>query len=204
MASRIEIVEGLSTIDAITAAVHDCHGLHIVAHGVMNPQTKRGALALEGANGRMAFAFDDDLYPWIHPDLRCVVLQSCQSAAPTPADGPPFVGIGPRLVQLGVPAVVAMQDFVAMEDARVFAATFYRSLVRDGVVDAAVNDGRNAIFLKSANDNFSIPVLFMRLKGGLLWRPDPLRNAVRAGLDELGRSRWSRCRPARSRAFARR
>jgi len=185
-ASQIELVEGLSTMDAITDAVHDCHGLHIVAHGVMNPQTKRGALALEGANARMAFAFDDDLYPWIHPDLRCVVLQSCQSAAPTPADGPPFVGIGPRLVQLGVPAVVAMQDFVAMDDARVFAATFYRSLVRDGVVDAAVNDGRNAIFLKSANDNFSIPVLFMRLKGGLLWRPDPLRNAVRARLDEVG------------------
>jgi hypothetical protein len=35
------------------------------------------------------------------------------------------VGIGLRLVQLGVPAVIAMQDYIAMDDARVFAAAFY-------------------------------------------------------------------------------
>jgi hypothetical protein len=50
------------------------------------------------------------------------------------------VGIGPRLVQLGVPAVIAMQDYVAMDDARLFAAAFYRSLVQNGLVDAAVNE----------------------------------------------------------------
>ena len=184
-ASRTEVVEGPSTIDSIARSVHNCHGLHIVAHGTMNPETQRGSLVLEDKDGHRAFAFDDDLYPWIHPDLRVVVLQSCQSAAPTPKLGPPFVGIGPRLVQLGVPAVVAMQDYVAMDDARLFAAAFYRSLLQSGLVDVAVNEGRQAIFRKSKNDNFSIPALFMRLKGGLLWRPDPLRSAVVAGLAEV-------------------
>ena len=75
----------------------------------------------------------------MHPNLRAVVLQSCQSATPPPKLGRPFVGIGPRLVQLGVPVVVAMQDYVAMDDARVFAAAFYRSLVQNGLVDMAVN-----------------------------------------------------------------
>ena len=184
-ASRTEVVEGPSTIDSIARSVHNCHGLHIVAHGTMNPETQRGSIVLEDKDGHRAFAFDDDLYPWIHPDLRVVVLQSCHSAAPTPKLGPPFVGIGPRLVQLGVPAVVAMQDYVAMDDARLFAAAFYRSLLQSGLVDVAVNEGRQAIFRKSKNDNFSIPALFMRLKGGLLWRPDPLRSAVVAGLAEL-------------------
>ena len=184
-ASGTEVVEGPSTIDSIARTVHDCHGLHIVAHGTMNPETKRGSLVLEDKDGHRAFAFDDDLNPWIHPNLRAVVLQSCQSAAPTPKLGPPFVGIGPRLVQLGVPAVVAMQDYVGMDDARVFAAAFYRSLVQNGLVDVAVNEGREAIYEKSKNDNFSIPALFMRLKGGLLWRPDPLRSAVLARLAEL-------------------
>jgi hypothetical protein len=184
-ASGTKVVEGPSTIDSIARNVHDCHGLHIVAHGTMNPETQRGSLVLEDKEGHRAFAFDDDLNPWIHPNLRAVVLQSCQSAAPTPKLGPPFVGIGPRLVQLGVPAVVAMQDYVAMDDARVFAAAFYRSLVQSGLVDVAVNEGRGAIYEKSKNDNFSIPALFMRLKGGLLWRPDPLRSAVVARLAEL-------------------
>jgi len=183
--SGIEVVEGSSTIDSISRSLHDCHGLHLVAHGTMNPETQRGSLVLEDKDGHRAFAFDDNLNTWIYPNLRAVVLQSCQSAAPTPKIGPPFVGIGPKLVELGVPAVVAMQDYVAMDDARVFAAAFYRSLVRDGVVDVAVNEGRQAIFQKSSNDNFSIPVLFMRLKGGLLWRPDPLRSAVVAKLGEL-------------------
>ena len=182
---RTKVVEGPSSIDAIARSVHDCHGLHLVAHGTMNPETQRGSLVLEDEEGHRAFAFDDDLNPWIHPNLRAVVLQSCQSATPTPKLGPPFVGIGPRLVQLGVPAVVAMQDYVGMDDARVFAAAFYRSLVRHGLVDVAVNEGRNAMFEKSKNDNFSIPALFMRLKGGLLWRPDPLRSAVVAKLAEL-------------------
>lgn len=184
-ASGTKVVEGPSTIGSIARNVHDCHGLHIIAHGTMNPETLRGSLVLEDQEGHRAFAFDDDLNPWIHPNLRAVVLQSCQSAAPTPKIGPPFVGIGPRLVELGVPAVVAMQDYVAMDDARVFAAAFYRSLVQNGLVDVAVNEGRGAIYEKSKNDNFSIPVLFMRLKGGRLWRPDPLRSAVVAKLAEL-------------------
>src|SRR5258705_12054339 len=78
-----------------------------------------------------------------------------------------------------------MQDYVARDYGRVFAAAFYRSLVRNGLVDVAVNEGRNAMFEKSKNDNFSIPALFMRLKGGLLWRPDPLRGAGVAKLAEL-------------------
>ena len=201
-ASGTEVVEGPSTIESIARSARDCHGLHIVAHGTMNPQTQKGSLVLEDKDGHRAFAFDDDLYPWIHPNLRAVVLQSCQSAAPTSKLGPPFVGIGPRLVQLGVPAVVAMQDYVAMDDARVFAAAFYRSLVQSGLVDVAVNEGRNAIYQKSKNDNFSIPALFMRLKGGLLWRPDPCATRCSRGSRSWRSSRSTPCRPAPSRASA--
>ena len=180
-----DVVDGPSRVETVADAIRLCQGLHVVAHGTLNPATSRGTLLLENEQGGRAFVFDEDLHAWMHPGLRFVVLQSCQTAAPTPPDGPPFVGIGPRLVQLGVPAVVAMQDFVAMEDARVFAAAFYSALMRDGVVDAAVNVARQAIFHKTQNDSYSIPVLFMRLRHGLLWRADPLRVAVQARLDEL-------------------
>ncbi len=192
-----EIVDGPARVESVADAIRQCQGLHLVAHGTMNPSTKRGALLLENEQGGRAFVFDEDLHAWMHPGLRFVVLQSCQTAAPTPPDGPPFVGIGPRLVQLGVPAVVAMQDFVAMDDARVFAAAFYSALMRDGVVDAAVNTARQAIFHKTQNDSYSIPVLFMRLRHGLLWLPDRLRVAVQARLAELER-RPQRALPLRA------
>ena len=108
-----------------------------------------------------------------------------------PPGGPPLAGIAPQLVALGVPAVVAMQDFVPMDDAATFAATFYRSLMRGGIVDVAVNDGRQALFRKKQDDSYTIPVLFMRLRKGLLWSPDPLRIAVRARLAELDRDTTS-------------
>jgi hypothetical protein len=181
-----EIIAGSARKETIGEVLGRCQGLHIVAHGTFNAEKGRGALLLEDAGGAKAFAFDDDLNGWVSPGLRFVVLQSCQSAAPSPGR-PPFVGIGPTLVRLGVPAVVAMQDFVPMDDARVFAATFYRSLMRGGVVDAAVNEARQAIHHKKQDDSYSIPVLFMRLRNGRLWRPDPLRNAVRTRLAELER-----------------
>jgi hypothetical protein len=182
-----DIVDGAARKELIGEALNGCQGLHIVAHGTFNAQTRRGALLLEDGDGSRVFAFDDELHSWVHPGLRFVLLQSCQGGATAPLGGPPLVGIGPTLVRLGVPAVVAMQDFVPMDDARVFAAAFYRSLMRSGIVDAAVNAGRQAISDKKHDDSYSIPVLFMRLRNGLLWRPDPVRNAVRARVEELER-----------------
>ena len=63
-----------------------------------------------------------------------------------------------------------------MDDARVFAAAFYRELMQDGMVDVAVNTGRRAI--KSRGGDWSIPALFQRLATGKLWSADPVREAV--------------------------
>src|SRR5262249_27185498 len=77
----------------------------------------------------------------------------------------------------GVPAVIAMQDFVPMGDARRFATAFYTGLIQEGAVDVAANAGRQAIF-RSRSSNWSIPVLFCRLKNGQVWEADPVRAAV--------------------------
>jgi hypothetical protein len=182
-----EVITGFTQRETIASALERCQGLHLVAHGMFNPDSGHGALLLEDATGARVFARDDELNAWFNPGLRFVVLQACQSAVEAPPGGPPLAGIAPQLVALGVPAVVAMQDFVPMDDAGTFAATFYRSLMRNGIVDSAVNDGRQALFRKKQDDSYTIPVLFMRLRSGLLWSPDPLRIAVRARLSEIDR-----------------
>ncbi|MCB0086965.1 MAG: CHAT domain-containing protein, partial [Caldilineaceae bacterium] len=97
--------------------------------------------------------------------LRLVFLASCQTAARSPADA--FRGLAPRLVQAGVPAVLAMQDLVPVDTARAFATTFYRQLLQHGQVDLATNEARSHLLTVNLS-GASIPALFMRLRDGAL------------------------------------
>ena len=167
---------GFGSLQNIGDVAANYNGIHILCHGDFKAGKSEGILYLESASGAVDKVADDQLRCWITPFLRLAVFQACRTAAPAPADQAPFVGVAAKMVGFGVPAVVAMQDFVEMNDARVFAAAFYRELMQDGLADKAVNAGRGAIF--SRNGNWSIPALFMRLKGGQLWSPDLVRENV--------------------------
>ena len=97
---------------------------------------------------------------------RLVFLAACQSATRSSADA--FLGLGPKLVSVGVPAVVAMQDFVTVETARKFSGVFYKRLLEHGLVDQAMNEARSSL-LTAGRPDAAVPVLFMRLKSGQLW-----------------------------------
>ena len=60
-----------------------------------------------------------------------------------------------------------MQDFVSVDTARQFSATFYRQLLEHGQVDLASNEARSAILTRDL-PGASIPVLFQRLRSGTL------------------------------------
>ncbi len=65
--------------------------------------------------------------------------------------------------------MLGMQGNVAMATLEQFVPVFFRELQRDGVIDRAVAAGRSAI--RERND-WWLPVLYMRLKDGRLWRAD--------------------------------
>ena len=166
------IVDGSTSLRNIqTVLQRGCHALHLVCHG--STSRKGSELALEDDAGGLTRTQDVLLAAWYHPRLQLMLLQSCRSAAPVP-----FANIATQMLHRGVPAVVAMQDLVGMIDARHFAAAFYRSLLRDGLVDVAANRGRLAMREAQSAANWSIPALYMRLKGGLLWSPDAVREYV--------------------------
>jgi len=56
-----------------------------------------------------------------------------------------------------------------MVTARKVSEVFYKQLTKHGVVDRALNEARDAL-LNEKLSGAAVPVLFMRLENGQLWR----------------------------------
>ncbi len=145
------------------------HILHYLGHGAYNSKRQQAALYLQDAEGHAKRALDDEIVAMVarqgvRPHL--IFLAACQSAARSSADA--FVGLGPKLVSAGVPAVIAMQDFVTVDTARKYSSGFYKRLVEHGQIDRAGNEARSSL-LTAGRPDAIVPVVFMRLKSAQLW-----------------------------------
>jgi HEAT repeat protein len=183
-----EVADGVTGLENILRLLPGCHVLHFLGHGHFRREGQTGegtaALYLEEADGSWAPVRDEELTQGlanVDPQPRLVFLAACESAKREPDATNPFVGLGPKLVRAGVPAVVAMQDQIPMDLARRLTGDFYRKLLEHGVVDRAMNEARNLLF-KPDQIDWATPVLFMRLVSGQLLAGDPLRKA----LQEIG------------------
>jgi hypothetical protein len=152
-----------------------CHILYYVGHGAFSARRGQAVLYVQDDDGNTQLLLDHELAAMLArqgAQPRLVFLAACQSArmddirARSTNDA--LVGLAPKLISVGVPAVVAMQDFIAVESAREFGATFFRRLLEHGLVDQAVNEARSAL-LTAGRTDAAAPVLFMRLKSGQLW-----------------------------------
>ncbi|MBN1583680.1 MAG: CHAT domain-containing protein [Anaerolineae bacterium] len=167
---QISFLEAPVTPKKLEEALRDgYHVLHFVGHGAFNAKLGQAALFMQDETGRGRRMLDNELVSIIarqntRPQL--VTLIACQSATRATTDA--FAGLGPKLVSVGVPAVVAMQGEVKDETARTFEATFYQRLLKHGYVDLAMNEARSTL-LADERPDAAVPVLFMRLKSGQLW-----------------------------------
>lgn len=167
---QVDFLDAPVTLERIVEALRKgYHILHFVGHGAFNSKRQQAALYMQAADGRARRVLDDELVSMlarqgVQPQL--VLRAACQSASRSSADA--FLGLGPKLVSVGVPAVAAMQDFVTVETARKFSSVFYKRLLESGQVDRAVNEARSAL-LTAGRPDAAVPVLFMRLKSGRLW-----------------------------------
>jgi hypothetical protein len=157
------------------------HILHYIGHGAFSGRRGQGVLYLQDADGKACRLFDQELASMLARQgarPRLVFLAACQSAIGLSTGSPEgtahrspsdaFLGMAPRLVSVGVPAVVAMQDLVTVESALAFGEAFYRRLLAHGQVDLAMNEARSTL-LTAGRPDAAVPVLFMRLKSGRIW-----------------------------------
>ncbi len=160
---------GQVTLEKLAAHLRDGYDiLYLVAHGMLVDGEPQILLEQEDGGGKwlpsreMVTRIQE-----LQERPRLVVLVSCQSAGsgtePTTQDNGALAGLGPRLAEVGVPAVIAMQGNLTMTTAAVFMAVFFSELRRDGQVDRAMAVARGAV---RDRPDWWMPVLYMRLRSG--------------------------------------
>lgn len=164
---------GPCTLAALEAALErGYHVLHLVAHGVAR---RDGELSLflekdDGSVDRVDGSSFAAMLERLGRELRLVVLMVCSSAVRSPGDA--RVGLAPRLLAAGVPAVLAMQDLMPVATGRAFTRALYGELWSAGEVDRAANRAR-ATLLTGALRGSAVPVLYSALAGNRLFALAP-------------------------------
>jgi hypothetical protein len=150
-------------VAALTADEFDI--LYLVTHGTF--ANGEAYLWLEDEAGQVARVAGTELVNRLRElehRPRLVVLVSCQSAGK--GAGEVLSALGPRLAEIGIPAVLAMQDNLRMDTAAKFIPLFFAELQKDGQIDRALSVARGLV---REQPDWWVPALFMRLKSGRLW-----------------------------------
>lgn len=171
----VDVVAGPATLDNIVRHLPGHQVLHFLGHGAFQRAAQQGegvgVLFLEKPGGAADVVKDAEIVEklaGVAPLPHLVFLAACESAR-RPADAEnAFVGLGPRLVRSGIPAVVAMQDLLPMATARQLTADFHANLLDHGVVDLALNQARSLLW-NGAQSGWYVPVLFLRLRTAQLF-----------------------------------
>jgi len=145
------------------------HFFHFIGHGDFDEPAQAGVLYLENEDKMKRAVSGDELGILLHDEetLRVAVLNACRGSRSTGRD--PFSGLAQRLVQQGVPAVIAMQAPISDTAALIFSQEFYSALAFGYPVDAAVSEARKAIFSQVNELEWGTPVLFMRSPDGRIF-----------------------------------
>ena len=171
--------------------------LYLVCHGeLVNGRPK---LYLEGPDGTAAPADGEELIAGLaglNHRPTFAVLCSCASAGAGDddllSDGSALAALGPRLAQVGVPAVIAMQGEISMATAAEFMPRLFEELDVDGAVDRAMAVARYEI---RDHDDWWVPVLFSRLKRGRTYYLPEFGKREDTWMALLGRIESGSCTP---------
>jgi len=169
--------DGKPTLNGILAHLRDGYDiLYLVCHGALvkevpkvwleDPKGQTDVVGAGGPNGLVTRLSQLPQLP------RLIVLASCQSAGEggewISRDDGALAALGPRLAEIGVPAVLAMQGNVTMQTVAEFMTVFFEELRRGGQIDRAVAVARGGV---RERQDWWMPVLFMRWESGQLLVP---------------------------------
>jgi AAA-like domain/CHAT domain len=143
------------------------HVFHFVGHGDFDPRTQDGVLIMEEEDQSARRVSGESLSVLLRDyrrTLRLAILNACEGGRAARDDS--FAGTAQRLIQQGIPAVIAMQFAIVDQTAIVFAQQFYKAIADGFPVDAAVTEARKVISFEVQGPEWGTPVLYMRAPDG--------------------------------------
>lgn len=169
-----------ASLDALRAQLlkRAYHIFHFIGHGGFDNNEQDGILIFENAQQYANRVSGERLAVILgnHRTLRLAMLNACEGARTSEQD--PFAGTAMTLVRTAnLPAVIAMQFEITDRAAIDFATGFYGAIAAGRAVDAAVSQGRQAIFASNNDVEWSTPVLYLRANDGIIFQVDSIRAA---------------------------
>ncbi len=144
--------------------------IHFIGHSRFDKKNNISFIELESETGERDSVSAEDFGTLLqNSPVRLVVLNSCESAAASANDA--FAGIAHRLINVGVPAVVAMQFKILDNTATLFSEVFYSALITKFSIEAAITETRLQLLVRAREDllGWATPVLFLRAKDGRIF-----------------------------------
>jgi hypothetical protein len=146
--------------------------IHFIGHGIFKDNT--GYLALVNENdGGMDIADHRRIGQILQNQnsLGVIVLSAAQGAEFSTSRA--FTRLAPELIRVvGIPSVIAMRYRITNRMAHLFSKEFYNNLHRMPI-DETVQRLRQTILVDSTSDprDFVVPILFMSIRDGMIFRP---------------------------------
>lgn len=173
--ARVTMLDGqagrpAATLPAIVTALRDvAHVLYLVCHGALVGRQPYLWLEPDAERRSRPVAGDDLVRALLQLEQRpvLVILATCAGAGD---DALVLAALGPRIARVGIGAVLAMRGQVPLTLVDAFIPRLFAELLRDGQIDRAVAAARSAL---PADSPWWLPTLWMTVRDGALWRPDP-------------------------------
>ncbi len=201
---QLEILQGRVDLQTLRRRLDEYRPdiLHIISHGEAD-----GLYLWENAELTLVKASQWAAMLGLVDSVKLVFLNACLAGQPD--NTKPYSGLAQRLLQTGIPAVIAMQFAVLDRAAAAFAGFLYAALVVGpcpGAIDVAVSIARSALFLSDPERiDYATPLLWLNSADGMILRwsdtsPQSISNPIPASapdpvppplvLDIEGKEEW--------------
>lgn len=163
---------------------------HFAGHGIFNQVTGKGEIVLLTEDGNSAPMPAENLALILRgAGVQLAVFGACETGRRN--DQNVWGSVVTALMNVGIPASVAMQYKIQDESAIAFSRSFYQALAAGLPLDGAVSAGRRAVFLcNSLKDekfgrDWGVPVLYWRAEGNFVLSAMMDESQRKTLLDEL-------------------
>lgn len=180
---ELEVLSGRIDIQSLRRRLLESRPdiLHIISHGEADGLYlwKEDELTLVSASQLAAtLALTDS--------VKLVFLNACLAGQPD--DTTPFASLAQRLLQTGIPAVIAMQFEVLDRAAADFAGFLYEALISGpcpGAIDVAVSIARSGLYISDPDRiDYATPLLWLNAQDGIILDLDSASTVEEVGTEE--------------------